>query len=309
MPKALLRAVSVAPTCALTVDVEDWYQSFADRSAPLTERVIRNTDRLLQLLSDHSVRATFFVLGEVARRFPELVRRIADEGHEVQSHGDRHVPLTELKANELRQALIRARESIEDACGRAVTAFRAPYFSIGPTNLDYLRVVREAGYSVDSSIFPMAMRRYGIEGWPVEPRRVQVSETASLIEAPVSVYSTGQFRFPIAGGGYLRLLPESFVERACRSLIGRGQPVVLYCHPYEFNAGEVDEYRSVPWLARRLQGMGRGSAPQRWGALLKALPFGSLQQVLETYPTLPLPHALPVAYAASPAQELSCALP
>ena len=143
-----------AVTCAFTVDVEDWYQSCIDLDAPITDRVIRNSHKVLKLLNEKRVRGTFFIQGKVAEAFPDLVRDIYAEGHEIQSHGYSHRPLNSMKEPEFRTEMELARRTVEDACGVQVTAFRAPDFAICERNLWMLEVLCEMGFRVDSSIFP-----------------------------------------------------------------------------------------------------------------------------------------------------------
>src|SRR5437763_6182118 len=118
------------PRHAFTVDVEDWYQSCIDYDAPITDRVVRNVDRILAVLDEFRVKGTFFVQGRVAEAFPELLQQLVSEGHEIQSHGYSHRPLHAMNRRELRDELERARSTVEDAAGTAVTAFRAQDFSI-----------------------------------------------------------------------------------------------------------------------------------------------------------------------------------
>jgi polysaccharide deacetylase family protein (PEP-CTERM system associated) len=181
---ALVRPpVDGAPLAAFTVDVEDWYQSCIDYDAPITERVVRNTDKVLQMLEEcGGVKGTFFVQGLVAERFPHLVESLVADGHEVQSHGHSHRPLYAMDRKTLRDELDRARKTVEDASGARVTAFRAQDFSIVQENLWALDVLVECGFEIDSSIFPMSAGRYGIAGWELAPHRVSVEQGAEIIE-------------------------------------------------------------------------------------------------------------------------------
>ena len=207
------------PTSAFTVDVEDWYQSCWDFDAPISERVIRNVERILQMLADSGVRGTFFIQGRVAETFPGLVETIVGQGHEVQSHGYSHRPLFGMNHAELRDELERAKKTVEDAAGVEVTSFRAPDFSIRRNNLWALRVLSEVGFRTDSSVFPMRTRRYGVGGSPLAPHRVSVGD-AEILEVPVAIWSRAGFRVPMAGGGYFRLIPRAAIERG----YGRSSP-------------------------------------------------------------------------------------
>ena len=269
---------------AFTIDVEDWYQSCVDFDAPISERVVRNVHRVLETLEEFGVKATFFVQGRVAETFPGLLRAMVAEGHEIQSHGYSHRPLSEMSGEALRRELRRSRETVEDACGCQVTAFRAPDFSIGESNLWALEVLAESGFAVDSSIFPIRTPRYGVSNWCLGPQQLVLASGASLLEVPVAVWQVGPVRVPVAGGGYFRLLPRAMVERGLRSIMASGRPVIVYCHPYEFSSGELDGYRRDVRLRTRLaHGVGRGQLVGRLRALLRRLPFGRLDDVLTVW--------------------------
>jgi polysaccharide deacetylase family protein (PEP-CTERM system associated) len=268
---------------AFTVDVEDWYQSCVDYDAPITERVVRNVERLLAVLDETRVKATFFVQGRVAETFPKLVRDLVDEGHEVQSHGYSHRPLSRMNRVELLDELKRSRATVEDAAGVPVTAFRAQDFSIGAENLWALETLAELGFSVDSSIFPLRTPRYGISGWPLGPHEVELPGGGRLLEVPVAVWAPGRWRIPVGGGGYFRVAPARLLARALGS-IARTRPAIVYCHPYEFNPSELTEYRgTASSRLLLLQGLGRGSFVGRVRHLLRTLPFGRFDDVLASW--------------------------
>jgi polysaccharide deacetylase family protein (PEP-CTERM system associated) len=272
------------PLAAFTVDVEDWYQSCFDYDAPISERVLRNTDRVLSILDECGVRGTFFVQGRVAETFPKLLESLVALGHEVQCHGYSHRPLFSLDRRGLRDELGRSRATVEDACGVAVEAFRAQDFSVLRQNLWALDVIGEVGFTVDSSIFPMRTRRYGISGWELSPHYLTLSSGAALLEVPVAVWEIKRMRLPVAGGGYFRFLPQRLLEHSLRAIVASGRPVVIYCHPYEFNPEELGEFRTEVSFRRRFsQGFGRRSSRQRIKGLLETLPFGRLDQVLAAW--------------------------
>jgi len=279
---ALARRDSQA-VAAFTVDVEDWYQSCVDYDAPITERVVRNVHRVLAVLDEFAVKATFFVQGRVAEAFPKLIQELVIEGHEIQSHGHSHRPLSRMNRAELRDECERARATVEDAAGTRVTAFRAQDFSIGAENLWALDVLAEVGFSVDSSIFPIRTPRYGISGWPLGPHEVALPGGGVMLEVPVAVWKSGPCRIPVAGGGYFRLAPATLLARALRS-IADTRPPVVYCHPYEFNATELAEYRGAASAGLLFsQGLGRDSFVRRVRHLLTSLPFGRFDTVLSAW--------------------------
>jgi polysaccharide deacetylase family protein (PEP-CTERM system associated) len=277
------RPADRAPMCSFTIDVEDWYQSTVDLDAPITDRVVRNVDRVRAVLAAAGVKGTFFVQGMVAKAFPSMLRELLAEGHEIQSHGHSHRPLSRMDRKTLGSEIENARKSIEDACGVRPTAFRAPDFSILRENLWALEVLAEQGFEYDSSIFPMGMSRYGIAGWETGPRRVELPNGLSIVEVPVAVWQVGSLLVPVAGGGYFRLLPQSLISRALRSIITSGRPAIVYCHPYEFSPTELDDYRGrVGFPLRFTQGLGRVSFIGRVRHLLATLPFGRFGDVMAT---------------------------
>jgi polysaccharide deacetylase family protein (PEP-CTERM system associated) len=273
-----------APVAAFTVDVEDWYQSCMDFDAPITERVERNVARVLEVLDECRVKGTFFVQGRVAETFPRLVETLVHEGHEVQSHGYSHRPLFGMDRRQLREELERAKQTVEDASGKRVRAFRAQDFSILAGNLWALEVLADVGFEIDSSIFPMQMTRYGIAGWEPGPHVLTLGSGATMLEVPVATWSGRRLRVPVGGGGYFRVLPERVLLRALGAIVAERRPPVVYCHPYEFNADELDEYRTVVGAAKRWsQSVGRGSFVGRVRGMLATLRFGRFDETLEAW--------------------------
>jgi len=272
------------PRCSFTIDVEDWYQSTIDFDAPIHERVLRNVARTCAVLDQRRVKGTFFVQGMVAEAFPGMLRDLLVQGHEIQSHGYSHRPLFGMDRAALRKELEFAKKSVEDACGVRVTSFRAPDFSIIRKNLWALETLEELGFEIDSSIFPIAMGRYGIAGWEIGPHRVALPGGREIFEVPVAIATLAGMRLPVAGGGYIRLLPQAVLEGALRSVLASGRPAILYCHPYEFSPEEMEEFRDrVGPAFRFMQGIGRTSFIRRVHHLLGSLPFGRFDEVVAAW--------------------------
>jgi len=272
-----------APLHVFSIDVEDWYQSSFDMKAEISPVCVDNTRKVLALLDKAGVKGTFFVQGLVAKKFPAIVREIDARGHEVQSHGLTHRAVNTMTPDEFRTELTQTSRYIEDAIGKTVTGFRAPDFSIDRDTFWAFDVMAECGITVDSSIFPLRTRRYGISGFERGYSRIK---TASGIveEFPVSVLTAswlGGLRLPVGGGGYFRLLPGWFLKYSLEKLDGEGRPFVLYCHPYEFNPGELKDMMSVVPLYRRLhQGLGREGFPQKVYNLFQSRPFSTMAEAL-----------------------------
>ena len=229
------------PPFALSVDVEDYFQvqAFADR-VPREDwpsyppRVERNVERLLDLFAETSARATFFVLGWVARRHPGLVRRIAERGHEIASHGMTHRMLTELTPAEFREEALSSRILLEDVAGSPVIGFRAPSYSLNRTTLWALQVLRETGYAYDSSAYPIRFRRYGYPEGPVAPARIPAG-SGDIAEFPLPTLPLGPFRIPVLAGAYLRLLPAWVSLAAADYHRRRNLPLAVNVHPWEID--------------------------------------------------------------------------
>ncbi|MBN2559855.1 MAG: DUF3473 domain-containing protein [Phycisphaerae bacterium] len=274
---------------ALTIDVEDANNLFSRQTVGVemkpTCRVVENTDRLLELLSEHQTTATWFVLGEVAAAFPELVRNIASGGHELGVHGFYHYPVFRLSPEGFRKEIRDGKARIEDIAGTAVRGHRAPAFSVAPRATWALQVLAEEGFAYDSSIFPFAGRRYGWAGSPVGAYIVETS-AGTILEIPPSVLEIGGRRWPVAGGGYLRLFAYWWTRWAMRR-IERQRPVVVYLHPYEFEtASGLAKYPPMPWHRRvpiQCRGWlfrrGRRTVWLKLRRLLNDFRFGSIREV------------------------------
>ena len=271
------------PRNAFTVDVEDWYQSCIDYDAPISERVVKNVDRILAMLDECGVKGSFFVQGRVAETFPNLVASLVDEGHEVQAHGYSHRPLSAMSRAELRDELERAKKTVEDAAGTPVTAFRAQDFSISASNLWAFETLADVGFEIDSSIFPMRTRHYGIAGWPLEPHYDRRRRGRPDSRGAGRDLVARGIRLPVAGGGYFRVLPRRVIESGLRSIAAAGRPAIVYCHPYEFNSDELAEYRDVPRRFRWSQGSAVGRTFGACARSCREFAFGRFTDVLAAW--------------------------
>lgn len=231
---------------ALTIDVEDYFMvsAFADTVKfddwPAYEsRVEQSTLRILDLLAGFNVKATFFMLGWVAEHHPGLATEIRNRGHEIALHGYNHRLAYELTPGEFREDIRKSKRIIEDITGSAVKGYRAPSYSITKKNLWALDVLIEEGFTYDSSIFPIYHDRYGYPEFDRFPLTVTRGDVGSILEVPLSTVRLMGKNIPIAGGGYLRLLPISFVEWGIRSINEKeGKHAVIYLHPWEIDPGQ-----------------------------------------------------------------------
>jgi polysaccharide deacetylase family protein (PEP-CTERM system associated) len=229
---------------AMTVDVEDYFQVSAfeghirredwDR---LPQRVEHNTERILFLFDSYRIRATFFVLGWVAERYPQVVRNIVNAGHELASHGYAHVRVTQQQRHEFREDIRYTKRLLEDISGGGVRGYRAASYSIGSGNLWALDELREAGYEYSSSIYPI---RHDLYGMPEAPRfAFRPRGDDGLLEVPVTTVQVFQYRLPAGGGGYFRLWPYALSRWAIRRVNEHeGQPCIFYFHPWEIDPGQ-----------------------------------------------------------------------
>jgi polysaccharide deacetylase family protein (PEP-CTERM system associated) len=231
-----------AITNALTIDVEDYFQvsalaPYIPRSSweGIECRVERNVDRILALLCEHDVRATFFTLGWIADRYPGLVRRISAAGHEVASHGYGHERASDLSPADFAQDVERAKKVLEDISGSPVLGYRAPSFSIGTRNLWAFDTLAEAGYRYSSSVYPIRHDHYGM---PDSPRFAYTLQSG-LLEVPVTTVRLFDRNLPSSGGGWFRLLPYAATRWTLRRVNAtEREPAVFYFHPWELDAGQ-----------------------------------------------------------------------
>lgn len=229
---------------ALSVDVEDWFQVGAfenvisrDSWPALDCRVERNTDALLTMFDAAQIKATFFTLGWVAERYPALMRRIADAGHELANHGSNHDRVFTLTPKSFAADIDRARKTIEDSSGAKVSGYRAPSFSIDQRTPWAHEVLAEQGYAYSSSVAPIKHDHYG---WAEAPRfAFRPVAGADLIEIPVTTAEFAGRRLAAGGGGFFRLLPYAFSRWAIRQVNDKAQrPAIIYFHPWEIDPGQ-----------------------------------------------------------------------
>jgi len=240
-PRHISDRTSSAPEHFFTVDVEEHFHVNAfDRLVSrddwdrLPSRVERNVDVLLDLLARHNALGTFFTLGWVARRSPDLIRRIAGGGHEIACHSFWHRRAGTLTPGEFREDVRIAKAVIEDAAGQPVFGFRAPSFSIVPGTEWAFDVLLEEGYRYDSSIFPIRRPGYGYPGAPADPYVIR-RPGGTLLEIPLATTMVAGLRLPAAGGGYLRQLPLGLIQRALTEHSARRAPAMFYVHPWEID--------------------------------------------------------------------------
>jgi polysaccharide deacetylase family protein (PEP-CTERM system associated) len=280
---------------ALTIDLEDWYHPELVRqrlpsSAPggneLRRTLIeRSTQRLLGLLKERGIAATFFVVGEVAQQHPQLIQAIAEQGHELACHGMTHKPLWEMSADVFRGELDAFKAAMSEIVPQAeILGFRAPTFSLDNRTGWALDVLVEHGFRYDSSVFPVRTPVYGVGTAPLAPYYTSAQdiavahEMAELVEFPMTAWSLLGWRLPVSGGFYLRALPFRLVKYCLRQ-INRQRPFAVYIHPWETSP---DTPRlALPLAARFVTYYNIASMLPRLESLLDTFSFAPMRTVLQ----------------------------
>ena len=267
--------------------MEDYFQvaalapAISRESWPTREyRVEKNTERLLALLARRGIRGTFFVLGWVAERSPELIRRIAAAGHEIACHGFSHELVYRQSQSVFREETTRSKKYLEDLLGVAVTGYRAASFSITRDSLWALDVLIDLGFQYDSSVFPIRHDRYGIPGAAPEPGVLLAPSKRALVEFPMSAASFMGVQVPVSGGGYFRILPYWVTRTGLRQINDtHGRPFTFYLHPWEVDPGQPRV--QVGWFSRFRHYTNLDRCEARLERLLAEFAFGSMREVLE----------------------------
>lgn len=289
----------------LTIDVEDWFHILEwdgaparDRWESLESRVERNTERLLELLAETDARATFFTVGWVAWRHPELVRKIAAAGHELASHSFWHEVVRRHDASSFASDIRASKRLLEDLTGQPVEGFRAPGASITPAEAWAFDVILEQGFSYDASLCPGFSSHGGFDSGHVCPHLLRC-RSGTLVEIPSSTIGFRRRRVPYGGGGYLRLLPYSCLRAAIDLDNGLGRPVNIYIHPREIDIGQPR--MALPRLRRFKYYVGLGTTEGKLRRLLTRYRFvGVRQWIRERRPAL-LGHVFDVRQLAAAA--------
>ena len=268
---------------ALTIDVEDYFQvsalsPYIARSTWQSRdcRVERNVDRILSMLDEHGARGTFFTLGWIAERYPQLVRRIVENGHELASHGFGHERASEQDADSFLADIDRAKRMLEDLSGVRVRGYRAPSFSIGTGNPWAFDCIRRAGYRYSSSVYPIRHDHYGVPDAPRFAHRVG----DDLLEVPVTTMRLMDRNWPAGGGGYFRLMPYGMSRWLLRRVnrVDR-EPAVFYFHPWEIDPAQP-RIRGITLKTRFRHYVNLGRTERRLSRLLTDFRWGRVDEVI-----------------------------
>jgi len=280
----------------LSIDLEDWHQLVCrhvsgELPAPNVDSVRRQADVVLELASQYDAKATFFVLGMVAEHCHDLIRRIHELGHEIASHGYRHLLVKRQTREDFRKDVIRSKNLLEDVTGASIIGYRAAEFSIDESSLWALDELAELGFRYDSSIFPIHHKRYGIPHFSPQPQQLKLCDGHVLTEFPIATLSAGPWRVPVAGGGYFRLMPLSLIEQLPKWLNREGIPMTTYFHPYEFDSERLDVTSVLKptrwtqaisaWRWNFHQNLRRRSMTAKLACLLRQSKFTSFRSYLD----------------------------
>jgi len=271
---------------ALTIDVEDWFQvanlqrviSYDDWEK-CESRVFMNMIRILDILAKTNVKATFFVLGWIAEKTPEIVQIIHSEGHEIASHGYSHRNVYELTENDFRQEIAVSIELIESITHQSIIGFRAPNYSIKPDTKWAWKILAQFGIKYDSSIFPVKHDRYGFLAAPRFPFTIDLKEDGKLVEFPLSTIRIWGNNIPVAGGAYLRLYPYWFIRAAIKKLNADGNPAIIYLHPWELDANQPRQ--QINFMAKFRHYGNLLVTEHKLKRLLDDFPFAPIREVLQ----------------------------
>jgi polysaccharide deacetylase family protein (PEP-CTERM system associated) len=275
---------------ALCVDVEYWWcNEFLTRYLPekREDQIVESVTLLLDLLDKYRIKATFFVLGIVAEKHPEIVREIYNRGHEVASHAYSHKTLYKLGRDNFKREVEQSLNCLKSIIGQEIRGFRSPSFSLNESTRWALEVLVESGFDYDASIFPFKTNLYGVLGVPLHPYRPSYSDltredtNSGIIEFPMTVLRAGIINIPIAGGFYFRVLPLWFVKWALRK-VNKERPAIFYIHPWEVY-DRTPRLRNIPWFSRFVTYYGTGRAFEKFESLLQEFSFAPVREVLGNY--------------------------
>ncbi len=268
---------------AMSVDVEEYFQvsafeKYINRSDwdKLPGRAEASVDKILTLFSDQKIKATFFTLGWMAERYPQMVRRIVDEGHELASHGWSHVRVSDQSPDEFRNDVIRTRATLEDLSGQQIKGYRAASYSIGANNLWALDILEETGHIYSSSIFPIKHDHYGM---PEAPRFAFHPDNSELLEVPITTVEIMGRKIPCGGGGWFRFFPYAFSRWAINRVNeAEGQSAIFYFHPWEIDF-EQPRQEGLPFKTRFRHYLNLQQMEQRLNQLLQDFSWGRMDDV------------------------------
>lgn len=268
---------------AMTVDVEDYFQVSAFEKTvarsdwdKMPHRVADNTNRILDKFAANNVDATFFMLAWVAERYPQLVRRIVAEGHELASHGYEHVRATQQTPAQFYEDVRKTKMILEDVSGVEIKGYRAASYSIGKNNLWTIDVLKETGHQYSSSIYPI---KHDLYGMPDAPRFAFQHGGNGLLEIPITTVTIGNMRLPCGGGGFFRMFPYAYSRWAVNKINeNEKQPALFYFHPWEIDV-EQPRFKHAPFKSRFRHYLNIEKMEGRLQRLLQDFSWGRMDKI------------------------------
>lgn len=235
----------------MSIDWEDLGQMYGKYhygkiTEPVRGTIERQTKIILDLLDETDTKATFFILGALAKYRPELVKQIAGRGHEIGLHSQNHDVMFTLTHTQAKEDITTSHKIVTDIIGAPVYGYRAPFFSVKRENLYLLEILADLGLLYDSSIFPMALPRYGIKGFPQKDALYTLPSGKEIVELPMTTALLINKPVPVSGGGYMRLMPAPLIKKVFRNLQAREKDSMIYMHPYEFDSRPIDISSNYP---------------------------------------------------------------
>lgn len=271
--------------CIMTVDLEEWFHGLdipRDLWEQYESRLEFSAYELLRILHEHRASATFFVLADIAKKYPSLISDIQRERHEVASHGSVHQRYLLLSDNAIRDDIVESVNIISDIIGRKPLGFRAPCFSVTKKNIWILEFLTEHGFQYDSSVFPVRIDRYGANDFPTRPYRIQNSK-GTIWEFPVTPVQYWPIRIPFAGGAYFRILPFFLLKRFLKRAALMNGVITFYIHPWELDDGQPRLY--LPYRLSLTHYFGLRHFRAKLERLISSFRFGTIAQYLEMQST------------------------
>jgi polysaccharide deacetylase family protein (PEP-CTERM system associated) len=276
---------------ALTFDVEDYYQVEAFKKYIKFEewpkypsRVVENTRKITDILDERNVKATFFILGWIAERFPDMIKRLTDEGHEIATHGYAHHMVYTQTPADFEKDLALSLEILETISGSKVIGYRAPTYSIIEGAYWAFDILLKYNLLYDSSIFPITHDRYGVPNGERFPHQIRRDPGAAIMEFPLSTLRFGKWNFPIAGGGYMRLLPYWVLKKGIQHLNHQQQSAIIYLHPWELDP-EQPKIPNIPATTRVRHYLNLRSTATKLRKLIHDFEFAPIKEVLKLVPS------------------------
>lgn len=278
---------------AISIDVEDWRQLVVKHTTGEEIRpsdvVVDEVQAMLSLFETYTVKATFFVLYNIAKTFPRLVREIDAAGHEIGCHGMSHDLIYMQTPQVFRDETTRAKKTLEDIIGKRIVGYRAAAFSVTPRSRWALDILAETGFTYDSSIFPCAGKRYGIPGFSKSPVEIKTANGRNITEVPLTVVNYYGINWRIAGGGYFRLMPYGITAKAIRKVNLEQRPAVVYLHPYEYALkklmlppGSISMHRIRSLIRYQVfHNISRKRIPKRLQKLIQDFKFSTIYEVIK----------------------------